>query len=293
MSLTELTPEQEALMDVVRDEWIAYGLSTAPADRAAAEAGVDLAYRAAGLEPPALKVWVGSPWAILDKAQEIDDEPKTREQYLRGMCFGQHDASWLSFYDYFRRIGFKEPVPLDGLLAIGRSCGWWLPFDRAVILSERYCVLHLDEQGDPHCETGPAIVWPDGRQLFYWHGVWLGNGDEDLIVAPERITVERIREHANAEIRRVMIDRYGHERYIRDAGAEKVAVDDWGTLWRAPVEGDEPLMMVEVLNATPEADGSFAKYWLRVPPTVRTPLEGVAWTHNVPPEVYRSLRVAT
>jgi hypothetical protein len=47
-----------ALFAAVRDEWISYGLSTEPADRAAAEAGVMAVYRAAGLEPPGS--WCGS-----------------------------------------------------------------------------------------------------------------------------------------------------------------------------------------------------------------------------------------
>lgn len=59
--LTKLTPEQEALIPVVREAWLAVGLSTSPADRPAAEQGVRLAYEAAGLRPPAEILWLGSP----------------------------------------------------------------------------------------------------------------------------------------------------------------------------------------------------------------------------------------
>ena len=61
--LTSLTAEQAALLPVIRDRWLAHGLSTQPADRPAAEAGVAAAYRAAGLEPPGIVVWVDSPLA--------------------------------------------------------------------------------------------------------------------------------------------------------------------------------------------------------------------------------------
>jgi len=61
--LDALTPEQEALLPQVRDEWIGYGLSTEPADRAEAEAGVAQAYREAGLEPPLIVLWLDSPLA--------------------------------------------------------------------------------------------------------------------------------------------------------------------------------------------------------------------------------------
>ena len=60
-AVSKLSPEQEALIPVVRDEWLAHGLSTQPADRGAAEEGVRAAYREAGLEPPRVMLWLGSP----------------------------------------------------------------------------------------------------------------------------------------------------------------------------------------------------------------------------------------
>ena len=44
-----------------------------------------------------------------------------------------------------------------------------------------------------------------------------------------------------------------------------------------PVDG-EPLTVVEVVNSTPEPDGSHRRYFLRVPPDTRTAREAVAWT---------------
>lgn len=63
MRIKKLTPEQEALIPVVRDEWIAHGLKTGPADRPEAESGIRQAYEAAGLQPPELVVWADSPMA--------------------------------------------------------------------------------------------------------------------------------------------------------------------------------------------------------------------------------------
>ena len=44
--------------------------------------------------------------------------------------------------------------------------------------------------------------------------------------------------------------------------------------------------MVEVLNSTAEPDGSWKTYWLRVPPTMRTPREAIAWTFGMTKEEY-------
>jgi hypothetical protein len=47
------------------------------------------------------------------------------------------------------------------------------------------------------------------------------------------------------------------------------------------------MVFVEVLNSTPEPDGSSKSYMLRVPPTVRTPRAAIAWTFDVPENEYK------
>ena len=58
--ITELTLQQIDLLPVWRDKWIGIGLSTAPADRPAAEEAIRLMYRTAGIGHPKI-VWCGSP----------------------------------------------------------------------------------------------------------------------------------------------------------------------------------------------------------------------------------------
>ena len=72
--ITSLTPEQEAMLAQVRDEWIGHGLSTEPADRPAAEAGVRLAYERAGLTPPSAMVWLDSPMAGAIATAQVWDQ---------------------------------------------------------------------------------------------------------------------------------------------------------------------------------------------------------------------------
>ena len=47
--------------------------------------------------------------------------------------------------------------------------------------------------------------------------------------------------------------------------------------------------MVEVVNSTPEPDGSHATYWLRVPPDIRSAHAAVAWTFRLNEGTYRPL----
>jgi hypothetical protein len=107
-----------------------------------------------------------------------------------------------------------------------------------------------------------------------------------VVVRPDWITIKHIDDEQNAEVRRVMIERYGQARYLFDSGAKEIHADDFGTLYRREFQDDEPLVMVKVVNSTREPDGSFKDYFLRVPPNVLTAREAVAWTFESEPDGY-------
>jgi hypothetical protein len=137
-----------------------------------------------------------------------------------------------------------------------------------------------------HHATGAALE-SDVEPLYFWHGVLV---TEQIMVRPETLTATQIQAETNAEVRRVMLERYGYERYVTDIGATVVQADDFGELLVAPRSGDTELKMVRVINSTPEADGSYKRYMLRVPPTVTSGLEGVAWTFGMTPADYARIQ---
>ena len=100
------------------------------------------------------------------------------------------------------------------------------------------------------------------------------------------ITDEEIDGEINLEVRRLMMERFGIARYLLESKADIINEDQYGTLYRKRMTGDEPLVMVRVKNSTPEPDGSFREYFLRVPPFMRTAKEAVAWTFNIEEEQY-------
>lgn len=59
----KLTPEQEAMLPIIRDEWYAHGLNTDPANREEAERGVNMVYKDAEEAEPNLYLWAKSPLA--------------------------------------------------------------------------------------------------------------------------------------------------------------------------------------------------------------------------------------
>lgn len=147
------------------------------------------------------------------------------------------------------------------------------------IMHEDFCIvsdfperLHKDAQHRPHCDDGPSHRWHDGWSIYHVHGVRV---PEYVVMRPQEITPAKIDAEANAEVRRVMLNRYGVERYIRDTQAQVVdAVGDdhpmiglrRARLIRRDLPDDEPIVMVDCVNSSPEADGTHRRYMLRVDP---------------------------
>lgn len=161
------------------------------------------------------------------------------------------------------------------------------------VCSEFLCVIsefptetNYDEDNQAGVRGKPYQMWSDGSATYYYKGMTIPS----LIVRrPDLITPKMIQEQENVEIRRVMLDTYGTERFIQDVGSKVIAEDNFGKLYYQEVEDDEPLVYVRVTNSTPETDGSFKDYWLRVPPGTKTPKEGVAWSFGIGTEDYNPL----
>ena len=173
--------------------------------------------------------------------------------------------------------------------------GIWLPFLKAreaglwlywVTEKEVVCCaspsLHVKDDR-LHREDGPAVEWPAPsiNRFYYLKGVQV---TEDIVF--KRFNWKDIDAQNNAEVRRIMLELYGQERYITESMLVPIHEDEWGTLYRKELSGDEPLMVVKVVNCTPEPDGSFKDYFLRVDPKVyggiKTARAAVAstWRHK-------------
>lgn len=148
-------------------------------------------------------------------------------------------------------------------------------------------VVELDDNLRLHSGSGKPSVERNGDHFWHWHGVEV---PELVILYPEQITVQMIDATDNAEVRRVMIEKYGQTRYLEDCGAELLKVDAFGELYEksfAKLDSwPSTIRFVRVKNSTPEPDGTFKFYTLRVPPETRTPKQGIAWTFGLESKQY-------
>ncbi len=154
-------------------------------------------------------------------------------------------------------------------------------FEHTVFLSERPTIWTFDASDRLHGQVGPAIKFKDGYGHYFWRGLSV----ESKIIEDEP-TVEQIEKEDNVEIRRVLIERFGVQQYLLASRATAIQSDERGTLYRKELVRDEPLQMVHVINKTAEPDGTFKDYFLRVPPTVQTAREAIAWSFQMDAEDY-------
>ncbi len=161
-----------------------------------------------------------------------------------------------------------------------------------VVIEDFPSEYHIDDQELLHNETGPAIAWADGFSMYYWHDVILPS---NVITDPASITLDQIENEANAEIRRIMVERYGLSRYLLACGTViDDAVDevgsplrlycrDWsqsvpyGDPNRMKITEDEPIVMLEMTNSTVDPDGTVRTYMRRVPPRITSAIEARNW----------------
>ncbi|MBZ0187978.1 MAG: hypothetical protein K8F91_17150 [Candidatus Obscuribacterales bacterium] len=156
-------------------------------------------------------------------------------------------------------------------------------YDGICFLCDQPESLILDNERRYHGENGPALTFADGYKVYAWHGRGV---PEEIIEKPELITIERIEKETNIEIRTILVERYGLSRFLKDTNARIIDQDQCGVLYRKDFQVEEPLCVVMVANATPEPDGTYKPYFLRVPPDRMTARSAVAWTFGLSTDDY-------
>jgi hypothetical protein len=219
--LNELTPEQEALIPVVRDQWIerALGGDTEITEEKLEEM-VAWLYSKAGYDAPKSIEIFDSPNECVKRAQELGVDVHSMDSI--GLSY---DSGWAAFYDYFCRIGLEAAKENEDFLKYREflQCGIWdcICLDEVFIACRRPSMVVKDEQGRLHCETGPAVTF--GKwSLYGWHGTIV---PERVIMDPESFTSKEIQEESNSEIKRALAEVMGWDKFIEKM--DMTMVDEW------------------------------------------------------------------
>jgi hypothetical protein len=178
---------------------------------------------------------------------------------------------------------------LDRMIAVRdvASAGVWAMWltGANVVAMPRPVVQRRDREA--HAEDGPAIKFPGGMAIYAWNGGYVP--EPWVIEQPWRITPETIIECRDGRVGNVALERYGFERFIVSPESELVSDEPGiGRLFRRSVRWDFAVFAaVEVINSTPEPDGSHRRHVLAVPAHMSTAREAVAWTFGLGAHEYR------
>jgi hypothetical protein len=274
---TSFTPAEEQLLEDTKNYWIAKGRSTERLDVAKATEGVRGIYKLGGIKMPETVLLFPSPYAAVKQIQqwrkEFDGIDRTFAETLNAESrfYGAHWCAWEVFFDFGAKV--TKPYPkedqekLDAWLLQSEHCFWWWGFQNAVMLSDRPTQLHVDTQGRLHNETGPAMLFSDGFSLYSYHGILV---DKQIIESPETITLSQIKKEDNSEIKRILTERYGYERYLRESKAKLIDQrpenDPQVGLRTAKLWRIDDQVLLDLLNSTPEPDGSVKRYVIPINP---------------------------
>lgn len=151
------------------------------------------------------------------------------------------------------------------------------------MLSRRY----LARNGNP---TGIERQWDNtGKLISVKLHLWASwtTAKELLeylegLLLKEALTVEHILKVKNAELRRILIEDMGYERFVAQLDAQIIEQDGDRELLKVDFPNEESMCFVKVRCPS---TGSY--YMLRVPPTMKTAKEAVAWTFGFHEDTYK------
>lgn len=162
--------------------------------------------------------------SVVSKAYAGPDLYTKLKGHFDNFMYGNHDAAWLSFYDFFyQEFDLECTHDLIPSFELAKNCGWWSAYGDVCFLQDRPSKIVMNEENVLHNENGPAIEYPDGSKVYCLEGMWF---PEVVVMDPHLISLEMIDEESNSEKRRIMLERYGYERYFQKANCTVIDQDE-------------------------------------------------------------------
>jgi len=281
-----LTPEQEQLLIKHRNEYLQWGLSCEPMNQDAAKVAIGEMYSRIGKNVPRF-------WFCQSPAQMLiviyilkskllganlrDNLRANLWDNLRDSDFwGQMDMFWIAYYRYPEQYLHVDYGELSKVLqlwdTLGKSCGWWYPYENICFVSDRPEQIH--KKGvQLHNDSGPAVLYRDGYALWFLNGVDVG---ELIVTTPaDQLDVNLILTAKNAEVRREIIRKIGIERVCDELKARVIDTQGDYSLLLLDLQDGRKRPYLKMLNP------SIGTYHIEgVPPDCDTVEKAITWRNQ-------------
>ncbi len=127
-------------------------------------------------------------------------------------------AFWSSYGAYYDYLSSLVALPEWSIVRDATMFGPIYPLKNIVVVSEKPRSIKMLD-GVLHCESGPAWEYADATRGWSISGVAVR---EQIVMRPETQTIYEIHAEPNEEVKRIRIERFGWERYLKDVGAKPV-----------------------------------------------------------------------
>lgn len=209
--ITELTKEQEAQLEVYKNNGIKIGLDTNTKFNLNTVKSLCQKHRKiCGIAPAKKFLVFDSPYAAMKEVEGIT---------LNNGLYGQHDIHWLNYYMYYREVlGFKEETEkIVHLYELAKHVGWMWFGNETVVITRKPAKLHLREKNNAasvlHNENGMAVEYLDGNGVYALNGLRIPKDHSWVVTTPaEELKVNDIIKIKNTEIRSEVMKKVGVER---------------------------------------------------------------------------------
>jgi hypothetical protein len=227
---TELTAQEQELTNVVREEWLnlAFEQNKKGIDKNLFEKGIGWLYkRFLELPTPEVVYCDGLIEAVIkitlvkDFDKDVEDyTPDMIDQYnnktlspefmekfkenynLKSTYCGWSNFGWVSFYDYFTRIGVINHEDFNNYKDIIQSNVFeTFEFENVVFAVQPPMEINRNENGQLHNTSGHALSFKDGSKFYYVNGREI---DADLVKG--NFTKERFLTEESEDIRGAMFE---------------------------------------------------------------------------------------
>jgi hypothetical protein len=159
-------------------------------------------------------------------------------------------------------------------------CTSFAAFQQSCIILAARPKMHVNEEGNLHNTTGPAVEWSDGTALWFNDGHYMDEGGRTIVEEPQKLSTQHILKIRNEETRRLAIEKFGWDRFIAEA--------DCPVLDRRVNDIDNT---IEMLVGPPNSDAQTSRqnrmvlfcrstgrrYFLGVPRNISSCVEAQAW----------------
>lgn len=247
--LETLTPEDEKNIVVFREKWLNLFYDNQEINYEQAKTQIKWLYKFCSFGEPKI-YFMDSPVGCQVLINTLKTDPTLQnvnfdiKQAEEKCYYGDvSDYGWVATYDMIQNMNFFTEYDWTNFNEFKKLLESGIyelyTFDEVCVVCRKPKVTQ-DDQNRLHNEKGAAVIFGDGFDMFFWHGV---NIPSNWILEKSSITRETILEEKNAEKRRCLQEILGSKRFSELLDIEVIDTDKDDTgrimkLWRSKNQDD-------------------------------------------------------